>query len=57
MSEKLKQVSRTLNYLEHLLVSVVNNCVSVSVFASLVGVSVGIASSAVEINLCNHCRN
>ena len=52
MSEKLKQVSRALNYSEHLLVSGVNSCVSVSVFASLVGVSVGIASSAVGIKIC-----
>ena len=35
-----------------LFVSVVNGCVSVSAFASLVGISVGIARSAVRLNIC-----
>ena len=53
MSEKHEKVWRTLNYFEHFLIfiSVVRGCVSVSAFASLVGVPVGIASSAVGIKL------
>ena len=35
-----------------LFVSVVNGCVSVSAFASLVGISVGIGRSAVRLNIC-----
>ena len=43
-----------LNYFEHFLlfVSFVNGCVSVSAFASLVGISVGIASSGARLNIC-----
>ena len=45
---------RALNYFEHFLVfvSVVNRCVSDSAFTSLASLSVGIASSAVELNIC-----
>ena len=48
MSEKHKNVCRVLNYFEHFLafVSAVSGCVSVSAFASLVGVFGSIASSA-----------
>ena len=44
----------TLNYFEHFVVFVfaVSGCVSISAFASLVGISVGIASSAVGIRIC-----
>ena len=54
MSEKHKKVCRDLNYFENFLVfaSAVSGCVSVSAFASLVGVSVGISSSTVEIKIC-----
>ena len=49
MSKKYNNVRRVLNYFEHFLVfvSAVSGCFSISVFASLVGVPVGIASSAV----------
>ena len=45
---------RASNYFEQFLlfVSVVNGCVSVSAFASLVGISVGIGRSAVRLNIC-----
>ena len=51
MSKKHKQVFTVSNYLEHLfiLASTVTGCVSISAFASLVGIPVGIASSAVGI--------
>ena len=43
-----------MNYIEHLLtlVSSVTGCVSISVSSSLVGIPVGIASSAVEFKIC-----
>ena len=45
---------RAFNYFEHFLVliSAVRGCVSISEFASLVGVTVVIASSAVVLNTC-----
>ena len=48
MSEKHKKVCRGLNYSQHFLVfiSAVSGCVLISAFASLVGVPVGIMSSA-----------
>ena len=53
MSEKSKKTCKYLNYVEQLLilVSTVTGCVSVSAFASLVFVSVGITSSAVVIKI------
>ena len=44
-SEKHKNMCRTLNYFEHFLASI-------SAFALLIGVSVGIASSAVGLKIC-----
>ena len=54
MSEKYKKTWKCLNYVEHLLIlaSKFTGCVSVSTFASLVCVLVGIMSSAVGINIC-----
>ena len=45
---------RALNYFEHFLVSVsvVSGCVSISAFASLFGVPVGITISAIRIKIC-----
>ena len=60
MSENRKKVSRVLNYIEHLLifVSTVTGCFSISAFASLVGIPVGIISSVIGLkNLCNNCKN
>ena len=53
MSEKCKTTCKYLNYDEHLLIlaSTITECVSVSAFASLVRVPVGITSSAVRINI------
>ena len=55
MSEKYKKTCKYLNYVEHLLtlVSTVTGCVSISTFASLVCVPVGIMSSAVGIKICS----
>ena len=54
MSKKHKKVCTALNYIEHLLflASSVTGCVSISAFASLVDFPVGIASSAVGLNIC-----
>ena len=51
MSKKHKKV---FNYIEHLLIliSTVSGCVSISAFASLVGVCVGIASSPIGLKIC-----
>ena len=68
MSKKHKKVYRVLNYIEHLLILIlilvllyllilVTGWVSISAFASLVGISIGITSSAMIKNLCNNCRN
>ena len=53
MSEKYKKTCKYLNYVEHLLIlaSKVTGCVSISAFASLVAISVGITSSAVGIKI------
>ena len=60
MSENYKNSCKYLNYVEHvlILVSTVTGCVSISAFATLVCVPVGITSSAVGLGtLCNYCRN
>ena len=45
---------RDLNHFQHFLkfISSVSGCVSISAFDSLVSVSLGIASSAVGLNIC-----
>ena len=54
MSEKYKKTGKYLNYVENLLilVSTVTDCVSISVFSSLVCVPLGITSSAVGLKIC-----
>ena len=54
MSKKHKKVCGVLHYIEHsvILVSTVTGCVSISTFASLVGIFVGIKSSAVGLKIC-----
>ena len=54
MSEKYKKTCKYLNYVENLLIlaSTVTGCISISVFASLICVPVGITSSAEGINSC-----
>ena len=53
-SKKHKKVSGTLNHIEHFLIfaSTVTGCISISDFASLVGTSIGIMSSAKESKIC-----
>ena len=54
VSEEYKKTCTFLNYIEHWLILVlrVTGCVSISAFASLVCVLLGIASSAVGIKIC-----
>ena len=53
-SKKHKQICTTLNYIEHfpILASTITGCVSISAFASLIGISVGNTSSIVGLNIC-----
>ena len=50
MSREHKIVSKALNYFDHFVpfVSAVSGCVSISAFASLVGVPIGIAISTLQ---------
>ena len=54
MRKKHKKVYRVLNYIEHLLILIctVTGCVSISAFASLVGIPIGIMSSVIEFKIC-----
>ena len=54
IDEKYKKTCKYLNYVENLLVliSTITGCVSISAFASLVDISVGITSSSVGIKIC-----
>ena len=53
-SKKHKKVCRVLNYIYHLLIviSAINGRVSISAFASLVGIPIGITSSAIGLKIC-----
>ena len=52
MSRKNK-VFATLNYIKHFLIlaSTITGCISISVFASLLGIPIGITSSAAELEI------
>ena len=53
MSKKHKKICTTLNYIEHFLIfsSTITGCVSISTFASLIGIPIGITSSAIGLNI------
>ena len=48
MSKKHKKVCRVLNYTDHslIVISTITGCISISAFASLVDIPIGITSSA-----------
>ena len=50
MSKNNKKVYRVLNYIDHSLIeiSIFTRCVSISAFASLVGILIGITSSTLD---------
>ena len=53
MKKKHKKVCATLNYIVHFLIlaSTITGCVSISAFSSLVGIPIGISSSAIGLNI------
>ena len=53
-SKKHKKAFTILNYIEHplILASAVTGCVSISAFASLVSIPIGIATSAIGLKNC-----
>ena len=54
MSKKHKNVCKALNYIDHLriVISTITGYVSISTFASLVGIPIGIASSLIRLKIC-----
>ena len=54
MRKKHRNGCRFLNYIENSLIvtSTITGCVSISAFASLVGVPVGITCSAIRLTIC-----
>ena len=54
MSKKHKNVCRVLNCIEDslILIFAITGCVSISAFASLVGISIGIMSSTIGVKIC-----
>ena len=55
MNKKHKKFCTTLNYIGHFLIlgSTITGCVSISSFASLVGIPIGITSSAIGLKINN----
>ena len=54
MSRKHKKVCTTLIYIENFLIlaSTITGCFSISAFASLIGIPVGIISFAIKLKTC-----
>ena len=54
ISKKQKKVCTTLNYIKHLLVLAftITECISISVFASLLSIRIGMTSSAIGLKIC-----
>ena len=54
MSKKHRKVCATLIYIEHFLIlaSIISGCVSMSAFASLIGIPIKITSSAIGLKIC-----
>ena len=45
---------KRVNYIDHFLIlgSTISGCISVSALASLIGIPIGITSSAIELKIC-----
>ena len=54
MSKKHKKVCATLNYIEHFLIlpSTITGCISISTFAFLLDIPIGIMGSAIGLKMC-----
>ena len=59
MSRKHKKVCTTLTYIQPFLIlaSAITGCISIFVFASLLGISMGITIYAIGLKGCNSCKN
>ena len=53
MSKKYKKVCTSLNYIEHflILISTITVCIWISSFTSLVGIPIGVTSSAIGLKI------
>ena len=53
MSKKHRQVCTNWKYIEHFLIlaSPVTGCISISAFASVLGIPIGITSSSIELSI------
>ena len=54
MSRQHKKVCYPLNYIEHFLslASTITGCISISAFAFLLGIPIGITSSVIGLKIC-----
>ena len=54
ISKKHRKICTILNYIKHFLIlaSTINGCISTSDFTSLIGIPIGIMSSAVGLKIC-----
>ena len=54
MNRKHKKASTNLNYIEYFLIlaSTITCCFSISVFISLIGIPIGITSTAIGLKIC-----
>ena len=54
MIKKNKKVCTVLNYIDHshIVISIITGCVSISAFASLVGIPARIESSTIGLKIC-----
>ena len=54
ISKKHKKVCTTPNYIKHFLIlaSTITGCVFISAFSSLIGIPIGITSSATGLKIC-----
>ena len=54
MSRKHKKIYTALIYIEHFLIldSTITGCISISAFASLLGIPIGITSSTIRSKIC-----
>ena len=54
ISNKNKKICKSLNYIEHFLIldSAVTECISISTFASLLGIPIRITSSSIGLKIC-----
>ena len=55
MSRKHRKVFTSLNYTEHFLILAfaITGCISISTFASLLGIPIGITSSSIWLKICS----